>query len=139
MALGMIGIEEAFRRRSLDNLRQLPSQIHRILHASVEALSTIWRMHVGGVAGQQNPSVAVGRSLPGHIGEPGDPRGTVDSVICPAYSNQRFAEIAQCRFGRGPDVLFGHHDPYGSAILVNHLTPSNLVLQPAEGMDAKGV
>src|SRR4029077_9439251 len=104
-----------------------------------EALSTIWRMHVGGVAGQQNPSVAVGRSLPGDIGEPGDPRGTVDSVICPAYSDQRFAEIAQCGFGRGPDVLFGHHDPYGSAILVNHLTPSNLVLQPAEGMDAKGV
>ena len=101
VALGMVGIQEAFRRCPLDHLGQLPSQIHRILHTGVEALSTVRGMHVCGVAGQQDPSVAVGRGLPGHIGEPGDPGGTVDPVIGPVYGDERLAEIAQGGFARG--------------------------------------
>ena len=34
---------------------QLPSQIHRGLHAGVEALAARREMHVRGVAGQQDP------------------------------------------------------------------------------------
>jgi outer membrane protein assembly factor BamB len=33
-------------------------------------------------------------NLPGHVGELGDPGGTVDPVIGPAYSDERLAEIA---------------------------------------------
>ena len=63
VALGMVGIQEAFRRCPLDHLGQLPSQIHRILHTGVEALSTDRGMHVCGVAGQQDPSLR-GRPRP---------------------------------------------------------------------------
>jgi hypothetical protein len=64
VAFGMVGIQEALRRRPLDHQGQLPSQIHRILHAVVEALSTVRGMYVCGVVGQQDPSLAVGHSLP---------------------------------------------------------------------------
>src|SRR5438045_9598699 len=67
-------------------------------------------MHVRRVAGQQDPSLAVGRGLPSHIGEPGDPGGAVDPVIGPVYGDERLAEIAQGGFGRGADVLFSHQD-----------------------------
>ena len=73
VALGVIRIEEAFRRCPLDHLSELPSQVHRILHADVEALSTHRGMHVRGVAGQQDAPVAVSGGLPRHVGEPRDP------------------------------------------------------------------
>ena len=139
VTLGVVGVQEAFRRCPVDHLGQLPSQVHRILHADLEALSTIRGMHVCGVAGQQDPSVAVGRGLPGHVGEPGDPRGTVDPVIGPVDGDERLAEIAQSRFARGSEVPFGHHDPYRSAIGVDDLAVADLVLHPAEAMDADGV
>ena len=139
MALGVVGIQEAFRRCPVDHLGQLPPQVHRILHTGVEALSTHRGMHVCGVAGQQHPSVPVGRRLPGHIGEPGDPGGTVDPVVGPVYGDERLAEIAQGGFARGSGVLFGHHDPYRPLIHVDHLAVADLVFQPAEGMDAAGV
>ena len=112
VALGVVGIQETFRRCPVDHLGQLPSQVHRILHTGVEALSTVRGMHVCGVAGQQHLSLAVGRGLPSYIGEPGDPGGTMDPVICPAYGDERLAEIAQGGFGRGSDVPFSHHDPH---------------------------
>lgn len=81
--LGMVGIQQAFWRCPAGHLGQLPSQIHRILHTGVEALPADRGMHVRRVAGQQHPSVPVGRRLPGHIGEPGNPGGTVHPVIRP--------------------------------------------------------
>jgi hypothetical protein len=51
VALGMVGVQEALRRRLLDHLGQLPSQVHRILHTDVEALSTRRIVHVCGVTG----------------------------------------------------------------------------------------
>jgi hypothetical protein len=63
----------------------------------------------------------------------------VDPVVGPAYGDERLAEIAQGGFGRGSDVLFGHHDPYRAPILVDHLSVADFVLHPAEGMDAKGI
>ena len=62
----------------------------------------------------------------------------MDPVIGPAYGDERLTEIAQGGFGRGSDVLFGHHDPFGPTIHVDHLAVANLVLQLAKGMDAKG-
>ena len=38
--LGLVGIQEAFHGNPLDHLRELPAQVHRILHPDVEALST---------------------------------------------------------------------------------------------------
>ena len=139
VTLGVIGVEEAFRRCPLDHLGQLPAQIHRILHADLEALSAIRGVHMCGVAGQQDASVAVGRGLPGHIGEPGDPRGTVDSVVGAVDGDEPLAEIAQRRLVRGSDVRFGQHDPYRPALRVDDLTVADLVLHPADGMHAEGV
>ncbi len=135
----MVGIQEAVRRCLFDNLGELPTQIHRILHTGVEALSTDRGMHVRRVAGQQDPSLAVGRGLPGHVGEPGDPGGTVDPVVGPVDGDEALAEIAQGGLARGSDVRFGHHDPYRPAFLVDHLAVADLVLHLAQGMDARGI
>ena len=139
VAFGVIGIEQAFRRCQLDHLRQLPSQIYRILHAGLEALSTVRGMHVRGVAGQQHPPVAVGRRLPGHIGEPGNPDGTVNPVIGAVDGDHRLAEVAQRGFAGGPELPFGHHDTHRSAIGVNNLAVADLVFHPADAMEADGV
>ena len=40
VSLGVVGIEQSVWRRLLDNLRQLPPEVHRVLHTDVEALST---------------------------------------------------------------------------------------------------
>ena len=64
MAFGVVGTQEAIWRRPLDQLGQLRSQIHRILHTGLEALSTVRGMPMCGVAGQKDPSVAAGRGVP---------------------------------------------------------------------------
>ena len=63
----------------------------------------------------------------------------MDPVVGPVDGDERLAEIAQGGFGRGSDVRFGHHDPHRPLILVDHLAVADLVLHPAEGMDAEGV
>lgn len=70
VTLEVVGIEKAFRLCPLHHLSQLPSQIHGVLHADIETLSTKRRMHVRGVSREQNPPVAVGRGLASHVGEP---------------------------------------------------------------------
>ena len=100
MALGVVGVQEAIRSVSLDHLGQLPSQVHGVLHADVEALPADRGMDVRGVAGQQDPSLAVGSGLPSHVGESGDPRRAVDAVIGSAQRDKRLAEIAERGFGR---------------------------------------
>src|SRR5262245_27112919 len=84
-------------------------------------------MHVRGVASQQHPVLAVGRRLPGHIGEPGDRGWAVDPEIGAVHGDERLAEIAQGRLFAGPDLLFGHQNPHRS------------IVRPAEGMNAEGV
>ena len=64
VALGVVRVEQALRRGPLDHLRQLPSEIHRVLHADVEALSADRGMHVRRVAGEQDASRR-DRSRPG--------------------------------------------------------------------------
>src|SRR4029450_1638098 len=65
--------------------------------------------------------------------------GTMDPVVGPVDGDERLAEIAQGGFGRGSDVLFGHHDPYRAPVQVDHLAVADLVLHPAEAVDAAGV
>ena len=48
--LGVVGIKQAVRRCPADDLGQLPSQVHGVLHAGVEALPAYRGMHVRGVA-----------------------------------------------------------------------------------------
>ena len=61
VALGVVGVQQAFRRRPLDHLGQLPSQVHRILHADVEALSA----HPGNArARRRRPAAPVPRGRP---------------------------------------------------------------------------
>src|ERR1700704_1896247 len=61
---------------------------------------------------------------------PGDPGGTMDPVVGPADGDKCLAEIAQARFGRGSDVLFGHHDSNRSPIHIDHPAVADLVLHP---------
>ena len=113
VALGVIGIQQAFRRHALDHLGQLPSQIDCILHAGLEALPAIGRMDVRGVAGDQHASFAVGRGLPRRIGEAGDLGGTVDAVVGAARGDERLAEIAPALVGRGADLRSVTSTPTG--------------------------
>lgn len=57
VAPGVVGIQQAFRRRPPDQVGGLASQIYRILHAGVEALSTMppCGACVCSVAGQESP------------------------------------------------------------------------------------
>ena len=94
-------------------------------------------MHVRRVARQQDPSLAVGRGLPGHVGEPGDEGRTVDPVVGPVDGDEARAEIAQGGLARA-DLGLGQHDPDRSPLLVDHLAVADLVLDLAEGMRARG-
>src|SRR5690348_2919089 len=85
-------------------------------------------MHVCGVTSQQDPSLAVSRGLPCHIGEPRDPSGTVDPEVRPVYIDQRLADIAQGRFAPGSHLPFGQH----------HTDPVS-TLQSPDRMGANGV
>jgi hypothetical protein len=96
VALGAVGIEEAVRRHALDHLRQLPSKVHRILHAGLEALPAIRGMDMRGVARDQHASRAVVRRLTRSIGEPGNRGGRVNPIIGSVDGDERRAEIAEC-------------------------------------------
>jgi hypothetical protein len=63
----------------------------------------------------------------------------VDPVIGPVDGDERHAEIAEGGFGGLSNVLFGHEDADRSVIRVDYLAVADLVLYPAEGMDAEGV
>src|SRR5688572_32059612 len=128
MALGVVGVEEGVWRVPFYDLGQLPSQIHRVLHAELDTLSTVRRMYVRRIAGQEDASFAVACGLTSGIGEPRDRGGTVDAVIGPVHGGERLAEIAQRGFVGASDVLFGHQDAYTSPIL-----------QLAERMDAERI
>ena len=109
--LGLVGVEQALRRGAVDHLGQLPSQVHGVLDTDVESLSARRGMHVRRVAGQEHASLPVGRRLPGHIGEPREPRDVVNTVVGPVDGDERLAKVAQGRLVALPDVLFDQHDP----------------------------
>ena len=85
VALVVVGVQEALGAGPLDDLGQLPTEVHRVLDAQAESLPARRVMDVSGVAGQQYPAGAIGGGLAGHVGEPGDPRGVVDPEVCAEY------------------------------------------------------
>src|ERR1700722_4641693 len=117
VALAMVSVEEALRRYAPDHLRQLPTQIHRILHPDVEALAAHRRMHMRRVASQQDTPIAVGFGLPCHVGESGDRSRRVGAVVSPVHSKKRLAPIAQRWFAAGLQFLFSEHDAHCPAVL----------------------
>ena len=123
--LGLVGIEQALRRRAVDHLGQLPSQVHGVLDTDVESLSACRGMHVRRVAGQEHPSLSVGRRLPGRVGEPREPRDVVNTEVGPVDGDERLAKVVQGRLVALPDVRFVQHHPHALA-----------VLQFAQGIDA---
>ena len=116
MPFGVVGVQQALGRRPLDHLGQLPSQVHGILHARVEALAALRGMHVGGVAGQQDPTVAIGRRLPRHVGEPGDPAGAAEPEVRPVGDDECLAEILQGGLAGVFEVLFDQDNPVRSVV-----------------------
>ena len=128
MALGVIGVEQALRRRAFDHLRQLPAEVHRVLHTDVEALPADRRVHVRGVAREQHPSVAIRRGLPRHVGEPGDPGGLWTPKSVPYAAMSASLRSRSVGSAVGSDVRFGHmtrtarsRNDFAVADLVLHL------------------
>ena len=111
VALVVVGVQEALRGGPVDHLRELPAQVHRVLHAEAEALPARRVVHVRRVAGEQDASRAVGRGLPRHVGEPGDPRGAVDPEVGAVHRDQRLAQVAQGGLAARPELPLGHDDP----------------------------
>ncbi len=120
-----VGVQEALRGRPSDDLRQLPAQIHRILHTEAESLSTRRVMHMRRVAGEQDASRVVVGGVAGHVGEPRDPRGIVDPEVGAEHRDQRLAEIAQGGFAARSDLLLSHDDAHRLPVLhpVQAVTP----------------
>ena len=58
-------------------------------------MATDGRMDVRRVAGEQDASLAVGSGLARHVGEPGDPGGTVDPVVGAVDGDEALAQVAQ--------------------------------------------
>ena len=104
----MIGIQQGGRGYALDDLRQLPAQVHRILHAD-EALAAYRGVHMGGIAGEQDAAIAVGGGLARHVGEAGDPGGIADPEIRAVGGGERSAEIAQGGLAGGCRLPFHQH------------------------------
>jgi hypothetical protein len=128
VALVVVGVQEAVRGRALDDLSELPSEVHRVLHTEAEALSTRRVMDVRGVPGKQHPSGAVGGRLARRVGEPRDPGRVVDPEVGAEHIAQRLAEIAHGGLGARADLSLGYDDPDRLAIL-----------HRAEGVDARRV
>ena len=74
-------------------------------------------MHVRRVAGQEHASLAVGRRLPGHVGEPREPRDVVNAEVGPVDGDERLAKLVQRRLVALPDVRLDQHDAHALAVL----------------------
>ncbi len=92
-----------------------------------------------GVAREQHTPVAVRRGLPGRVGEAREPGRGVDTEIGAVDVGERRAEVVERGFGGGADALLGHHDPHRPFVGVDHLAVADLVVHPAQGMDADSI
>jgi hypothetical protein len=101
----------------VDHLRELPTEVERVLHAQPDALSTGRVVDVRRVTGQEYPALAVVRRLAGHVGESGDPGGVVNAEVGPERGSQGRLEIVERRIAVGSDLALGGDDAVGPAVL----------------------
>ena len=73
-----------------------------------------------------------------HVVEPGDPSGTINYIVGPVHGDQSLAHIVERRFYRS-HVVLGQREAYRPVIREPDLAVANLVLLPADDMDANGV
>ena len=59
VALRLVGVEEALGRGAVDDLAELPAEVHRVLHAVLETLAAGGIVDVGGVAGEEDATLTV--------------------------------------------------------------------------------
>ena len=122
--LGLVGVEQALGRGAPDDLGELPAEVDRVLHAEADPLSAGRRVDVRGVAGEQHASAAVGRRLPGGVGEPGDPGRVVDARSrCRTPRSSASLRSARSGSPAGPSSLLGHDDPHGPPVRPSRLSP----------------
>src|SRR5918997_6091443 len=93
-------------------------------------------MDVRRIAGQQDTSLSVRGRLPCDVGEPRDPGRAVHAVVGSVNGLECCLEVAQARLRACCDALFGHHDADGPLVTEDNLAVADLVLHPAEGMNA---
>lgn len=124
VAFGLVGVEQAHRRRPLDDLRQLPAQVHRVLHPEVQALPAHRGVHVGGIARHQDASTAVVGRLTGHVGEPGDEARAVRPVVRAVDAEQRGADVLEGRLAGAVPLRFDQGDADPSAFGGADATPA---------------
>src|SRR6185312_12169716 len=80
--------------------------------ADVEALAADRVVHVRGVTREQHSTLPVGRRLPGHVREPGDPARAVHPEVRSPHGDERLAEVAQGRLAVLAGVPLGDHEPH---------------------------
>ena len=65
--------------------------------------------------------------------------GLWTAEVGPVHRDERLAEIAQGGLAARPELALGHDDPHGSPVRVDDLAVADLVLQPAQAVDARRV
>ncbi len=68
--LRVVRVQQAGRGPALDGRRELPAEVHRVLHAGVQPLAAEREMDVRGVPGQEHPALAVALREAGRAAEP---------------------------------------------------------------------
>ena len=124
MAFAGVGVEQPGRRPSLHGRGQLPAEVRRVLNAGVHALAAERRVHVCGVAGQEDPTDPVVLRLTALTEETGAPpllahaevgAGDPAEAVLHLVHRQRHGQrdlLAEAVPGDGPEpsVAERHHD-----------------------------
>src|SRR3954447_6990390 len=70
LTLGAVGVEQSLAAPALQDRRQLPAEVHRVLEPVVEAESAVRRVRVRGVAGDEGaPGTVFARNLHAQVPE----------------------------------------------------------------------
>jgi len=134
--LGMVGIEQVFGRCALGDQREFPAEVHRILHADIEAVPAGRIVDVRGIARQQHPALAIGLGLPRAVVEPRDRGGAVNAVVGPIDRDEPLPDVVERRLAGLAHPVLGEHDPHRTMVLVDDLAVADLVFEPSEPMHA---
>ena len=84
MPLLLVAVQQTVAGDAVDGGRQFPAEVHRVLDAGVHALAAERRVHVRGVARQENAAHAVAAGLPPLAEKPGTPPRSVMPKSVPA-------------------------------------------------------